>query len=153
MRLLFRYENGALQTEAHDKAFRLAMEPHNLLRLLEQAPQGAVDEEKRTRIAQSLRAMEEETFSLERIYNERFGRYEADEFSGYRKLDLERLLNGIIYFCKGGVLKTKLNKLSVLRRLQTFQRVCGIHNGRSLCTAPFRPRARPLRTLFRHLDS
>jgi hypothetical protein len=35
---LSRYENGALQDEAHDKTLHLAMLPENLIRLLEAAP-------------------------------------------------------------------------------------------------------------------
>ncbi len=136
---LSRYENGALQTEAHEKAFRLAMEPHNLLRLLEKAPEGAVDEEKKARIVHRLRAMEEETCTLERVYAERFGRYGADEFSGYRKLDLEKFLNAIIYFCKGGILKTKLNKLLFYADFKHFKEYAVSITGIRYARLPFGP--------------
>ncbi len=136
---LSRYENGALQTEAHEKAFRLAMEPHNLLRLLEEAPEGAVDERKKARIVHGIRAMEEETCTLERIYADRFGRYEPDEFSGYRKLDLEKLLNAIIYFCKGGVLKTKLNKLLFYADFKHFKEYAVSITGVRYARLPFGP--------------
>ena len=136
---LSRYENGALQAEAHEKAFRLAMEPHNLLRLLEEAPEGAVDEGKKARIVHGLRAMEEETCTLERIYADRFGRYEPDEFSGYRKLDLEKLLNAIIYFCKGKVLKTKLNKLLFYADFKHFKEYAVSITGVRYARLPFGP--------------
>ena len=36
---LSRYENGALQDEVHDKMLRLAMNPENLMRLVEDTPE------------------------------------------------------------------------------------------------------------------
>ena len=53
------YEDGALQTDAHEKAYRMAMEPHNLLRLLEKAPEGTIEEEKKTRIMQDIKILRE----------------------------------------------------------------------------------------------
>lgn len=107
---LSRYENGALQDEAHDKVLRLAMEPRNLLKLVRET-EGAISNEKRNRLIAELEAAEAETCSFERIFEERFGGYGPDEYSGYRKLDTAKLLNAILFLCRGGTLKTKLNKL------------------------------------------
>jgi putative zinc finger/helix-turn-helix YgiT family protein len=107
---LSRYENGALQDDAHEKTLRLAAEPHNLLRLIEESP-NTLSEEKRQRLMEQLRSEEEEAYSFERIYEERFGKYEADEISGYRKFELSKLINAILFFCKEGIWKTVLNKL------------------------------------------
>jgi putative zinc finger/helix-turn-helix YgiT family protein len=106
---LSRYENGALQNEAHEKILRLAMESRNLLKLIEEKPE-ALTEEKRRHLIEELRKEEEEAYSFERIYEERFGQYDPDKFSGYRKLDLLKLFNTILFFCRGGMLKTLLNK-------------------------------------------
>ena len=106
---LSRYENGALQNEAHEKILRLAMDPRNLLKLIEEKP-CALTEKKRDHLAEQLRKEQEEAYSLERIYEERFGQYDPDKFSGYRKLDLLKLLNAILFFCRDGILKTLLNK-------------------------------------------
>ncbi len=65
---LSRYENGALQAEAHEKAFRLAMESHNLLRLLEETSEGDIAEDKKARIVRDLKALEEEACTLKRIF-------------------------------------------------------------------------------------
>src|SRR4030043_786777 len=54
---LSRYENGALQDETHEKALRLAMEPRNLLKLIE-SPSNVLPEEKRDRLIKKLRAAE-----------------------------------------------------------------------------------------------
>lgn len=107
---LSRYENGALHSEAHEKILRLAMEPHNLIALIEEAPE-ALSEEKRERLLGELRAADAEACSFERLFEERFGQYAPDEFSGFRKLDLRKLFNTILFFCVGGQPKTKLNKL------------------------------------------
>lgn len=107
---LSRYENGALQDEAHEKILRLAMEPHNLLKLIEESP-ATLSPEKRERLVTELSAAEEEACSFEMIFEDRFGRYDPDEYSGFVRFSLTKLFNAILYFCKGGVLKTKLNKL------------------------------------------
>lgn len=107
---LSRYENGALHSEAHEKILRLAMEPHNLITLIEEAPD-ALPEEKRERLLRELRATDAEACSFERLFEERFGQYAPDEFSGFRKLDSKKLFNVILFFSTGGQLKTKLNKL------------------------------------------
>ncbi len=108
---LSRYENGALQSEAHEKMLRLAMEPHNLLRLIEESP-AVLAADKRGRLLGLLAEAESESRSFERMFEERFGRYEPDEYSGFQRLYVHKLLNAILFFCTGGgQLKTKLNKL------------------------------------------
>jgi putative zinc finger/helix-turn-helix YgiT family protein len=107
---LSRYENGALQVEAHEKILRLAMEPHNLMKLIEETPE-ALPGDKRGRLLEELRVADDEACSFERLFEERFGHYPPDEFSGFLKLDIQKLFNAILFFSVGGQLKTKLNKL------------------------------------------
>ena len=105
-----RYENGALQDESHEKMLRMAMEPHNLLSLIKETPHAFIPE-KRERLIQQLEAVESEAVSINKIFEFRLGNYQPDELSGYLKLNLAKLQNAILFFCKGGQLKTKLNKL------------------------------------------
>jgi putative zinc finger/helix-turn-helix YgiT family protein len=135
---LSRYDNGALQDETHEKTLRLAMDPRNLLKLIEGAPD-ALSNEKRNRLISELRAAEEETCSLEMIYEERFAKYEADELSGYRRLDLAKLFNAILYFCKGGALKTKLNKLLFYADFKHFKDYAVSITGAKYAHIPFGP--------------
>lgn len=135
---LSRYENGALQDETHEKALRLAMEPRNLLKLIEGSPD-VLSEEKRDRLINKLRAAEEETYSLERVYEEHFGKYEANELSGYRRLDLAKLFNAILFFCKGGILKTKLNKLLFYADFKHFKDYAVSITGTRYAHIPFGP--------------
>ena len=107
---LSRYENGALHTDAHEKMLRLAMEPHNLVALIEETPD-ALSPDKRERLLNDLRAIDSDACSFERLMEDIFARYPPDEFSGFRKLDVRKLFNVILFFCADGQLKTKLNKL------------------------------------------
>ena len=107
---LSRYENGALQDEAHEKMLRMVREPHNLLSLLKEAdPQ--FPPEKRERLIKELAAVEREACSLNRFFEDRFCGYPPDEFSGYLKFDMQKFQAAVLFFCQGGQLKTKLNKL------------------------------------------
>ena len=47
---LSRYENGALQSDAHEKLLHLAMEPRNLLKLIENTPH-ALSDQKRSELS------------------------------------------------------------------------------------------------------
>lgn len=107
---LSRYENGALQDETHEKMLRMAMEPHNLLNLIKETGHAFIPE-KRERLIQQLEAAESEAVSINKIFESRLGNYQPDELSGYLKLNMAKLQNAILFFCKGGQLKTKLNKL------------------------------------------
>ena len=68
---LSRYENGALQVDAHEKVLRLAMEPHNLLKLIGESPD-ALSNEKRERLVKELHDAELEACSFEYVFEERF---------------------------------------------------------------------------------
>ncbi len=135
---LSRYENGALQDETHEKTLRLFMEPRNILKLIKEEPQ-ALPDEKRGRLIKELMAAEDEAYSFERIYEERFGKYEPDESSGHKSLDLAKLFNAIIYFCKGGILKTKLNKLLFYADFKHFKEYAVSITGARYVHIPFGP--------------
>jgi putative zinc finger/helix-turn-helix YgiT family protein len=107
---LSRYENGALQADSHERLLRLIMEPRNLLRLIKETP-GVLGKDKLDRLIKELISVDSETCSFERVYEELLGNYSPDEFSGYKSLDIAKFCNVILYLCKGGQLKTKLNKL------------------------------------------
>jgi len=108
---LSRYENGALQDEAHDKVLRLiADDPQNLLKLILQSPY-ALDEERRRRIIEELKNQERRLFSFDKLYEDLFTIFPANENSGFAKLDINKVFNAILFFCLDGDFKTKVNKL------------------------------------------
>ncbi len=107
---LSRYENGALQDEAHDKLLQFIREPRNLWMLVEQRPE-AVSEAAQQRIEREMRSMALDALPMGILFEERFGGYEPDIYSGFRRLEIDKLYQAILFFCAGGVVKTKLNKL------------------------------------------
>jgi putative zinc finger/helix-turn-helix YgiT family protein len=105
-----RYENGALQDPSHEKLLRLAMNPSNLLQLIEES-EGVFTESKKRRLIEGLEQVQAGGNSIDSTIMVSLGNYKPNEYSGYRRLDLEKLYSAILFFCKEGVLKTKLNKL------------------------------------------
>jgi len=107
-----RYENGALQDEAHDKTVRLAMDPSNLKKLILENS-SSLDPEKAEEI---LKQINKEIKQSEKENSfcdfEEIGEYVPSEFSGNKSLDINKLFNAIKFMCmKRGEVKTKLNKL------------------------------------------
>jgi len=107
---LSRYENGALQDEAHEKMLRMAMEPHNLLNLIRKST-NVISEEKKKQLIVELSVEETIACSLERIIEMHYENKLSNEYTGFYNFNLSKLYNAILFFCKGGQLKTKLNKL------------------------------------------
>jgi putative zinc finger/helix-turn-helix YgiT family protein len=125
---LSRYENGALQDAAHDKTLRLMSEPHNLMRLLELEPE-ALHDEKREKMIEQFRDSQSGVYRMARIYEERFGRYDADALSGYRSFDMAKLLNMALFFCDGGMFSTTLNKILFFADFKHFKEYAGSITG------------------------
>jgi len=107
---LSRYENGSLQEEVHDKIIQLVMEPLNLLKMVEEDISVLSDEKKRHLVSLLKSEVEGGSPYLD-MFKDVFGRYNADQLSGYKELDAYRLLNMVLFFCDKGIFKTKLNKL------------------------------------------
>ena len=111
---IHRYENGAIQDNAHDKLLRLIEEPQNMHKLFEanrsKLPSYTAARLE-TRIASFLQEDKEQAFqvSFERLVSHQH----VDLTSGFKEYDLEKLKNMILYLVKrlDGVLKVKLNKL------------------------------------------
>jgi putative zinc finger/helix-turn-helix YgiT family protein len=108
---LSRYENGAIQDEAHDRALRMIMRPETLLAELAQRPE-ALAPERRQLVLARLRSRPYESSAFTSFIREYVADYEPDIRSGYRRLDTERFKAMVLHFCKApGVPRTKLNKL------------------------------------------
>lgn len=107
-----RYENGALQDEAHDKTMRLAMDPINLKKLILDNSSN-LDPEKAERILKQInteiKKVEEENDLCD---FDDLGEYIPSEYSGNQPLHINKLFNAVEFMClKAGETKTKLNKL------------------------------------------
>ena len=118
---LNRYENGALQSEAHDKMLQLSMNPDNLLRLLESKPQ-LISQERKNRIQQQLQTGDQGEGALLEKAIEHFGSYAPDIFSGYLRFDVNKLFQTMKFFCyRNRVVKTKLMKLMFYADFKHFK--------------------------------
>jgi putative zinc finger/helix-turn-helix YgiT family protein len=133
-----RYENGALQDPSHEKLLRLAMNPSNLLQLIE-GSDGVFTETKKKRLVEALQQVEAGAHSIDSTIIVSFGNYEPNDYSGYKKLDLERLYNAILFFCKEGVLKTKLNKLLFYADFKHYKEYAISITGARYARIPFGP--------------
>ena len=108
---LNRYENGALQSDAHDQAIRLCMQPANLLKVLESKPT-LLSESTRNRLTQLLLRKDQDCGDLLEEAIEQFGNYSPNLLSGYIRFNANKLFQAIKFFCyQDKVSKTKLNKL------------------------------------------
>lgn len=138
MATISRYENGALQNPSHEKLLRLVMNPSNLLRLVEKS-EGVFTEAKRKRLVEALQEVEADAHSIDSSIVVSFGNYDANEYSGYRRLDLVKLYNAILFFCKEGVLKTKLNKLLFYADFKHYKEYALSITGARYAHIPFGP--------------
>ncbi len=134
---LNRYENGALQSEAHNRNITLIMDPRNLLSLISSS-QGIVSDVKREKIIHQL--TEEANISFNEIIKEYFGNYTADQYSGYKKLDLDKFFEVIKYFCSmERIFKTKLMKLMFYSDFGYFKKYSVSITGARYSRLPFGP--------------
>jgi putative zinc finger/helix-turn-helix YgiT family protein len=133
-----RYENGALQDPSHEKLLRLAMNPSNLLRLVQES-EGVFTESKKGRLMEGLEQVQAGGNSIDSTIMVSLGNYEPNEYSGYRKLDLGKLYSAILFFCKEGVLKTKLNKLLFYADFKHYKEYAISITGARYAHVPFGP--------------
>lgn len=134
---LNRYENGALQSEAHDRVIKLAMEPRNFLSLISNS-QGILSDSKKEKIISQL-AEETEVSWLE-ITKDVFGNYNADLYSGYKKFDLVKFFEAIKFFCfHERIFKTKLMKLLFYADFGHFKKYSVSITGARYARLPYGP--------------
>ena len=108
---LSRYENGAPQDEAHDRALRMIMRPETLLAELAERPE-ALAPARRERLLERLRSSTYRQSAYRWYIREYVGDHAPDVLSGYRTFDAARFKAMALHFCKSpGVPRTKLNKL------------------------------------------
>jgi putative zinc finger/helix-turn-helix YgiT family protein len=135
---LSRYESGKLQDEAHDTMLRLAMEPTNLQRLVADSAD-VFSEEQKKGMLESIKKEAAEELSLEHWITVNVSCYDPDEYSGFKKFDLDKFYNAVLYFCKDGALKTKLNKLLFYADFKHFKDYTVSITGARYARIPFGP--------------
>jgi putative zinc finger/helix-turn-helix YgiT family protein len=108
---LSRYENGAIQDEAHDRSMRMIMEPDALLGIIENNP-GLLTQKKRDHLVKKLKTRENAESAYRDLVRRFLTDYQGDINSGYRRFDAKKFFAMVLHFCRDiGASKTKLNKL------------------------------------------
>ncbi len=106
---LGRYENGSLQTDAHETQLRGLIDPALLLKRLEQQP-SLFQESKRFDVTSRLRA-DALASRLKDVVLAAAGDLPPDVMNGCRTFSMARTINVFLALAERGELKTKLNKL------------------------------------------
>jgi putative zinc finger/helix-turn-helix YgiT family protein len=111
---IHRYENGAIQDNAHDRLLRLIENPENMRKIFD-ASQNNIPSylviKLENIITDFLKEDNEKNFQIS--FEKLVSHQHVDLTSGFKAYDLEKLENMILYLVKrlDGVLKVKLNKL------------------------------------------
>ncbi|WP_198013933.1 type II TA system antitoxin MqsA family protein [Desulforegula conservatrix] len=135
---LSRYENGALQNESHDMLLRLSTQPVNLLQLVKRKSE-SLNDGKRAHLLSTLESELEGSDDFRLYYENHLGAYKPDIQSGFKKLDIQKIYNLILYFCRSGVLKTKLNKLLFYADFKHYKDYAASITGLRYQKLPFGP--------------
>ncbi len=136
---LSRYENGALQDEAHDRAMRMIMEPDALLGLIENNP-GRLTQAKRDHLVRKLKTRENAEAAYRGFFRRFLTDYQADINSGYRRFDAKKFFAMVLHFCRdSGIPKTKLNKLLWYSDFLSFKHNTVSISGTRYAHLPFGP--------------
>jgi len=107
---LSRYENGALQDQAHDNLLQLINSPQGMLRLVEKNGACLVPD-KRELLKRELSVMADDSCSFSDMFKQRYGNYSPDIYSGFLELTFNKFFEVVKFFTMNGEYKTKLLKL------------------------------------------
>lgn len=134
-----RYENGKLQDETHDTLLKLSMHCENLRKLVLNSKDVFSD----SKMALVLQAIDDNTGQMADCLREfitvNLEDNKPDEYRGFKKFDIVRFTNAILYFCKEGVVKTKLNKLMFYSDFLHFKDTTISITGTQYARIPFGP--------------
>lgn len=113
---LSRYENGALQDEAHDRLLKFIFEPSNLFSVMQEKEEVIPDDKKRTLLPRLRYETNIESFL--RFYSNQ----KPDIYSGNKMVDLDKIVNVIRFFTfSQSIFKTKLLKLMFYADFKFFK--------------------------------
>lgn len=109
---LNRYENGALQSEAHDNIIRLCMIKNNLFKIIQEKPD-ILEKQTKDRLFSMLQLeLNEENKIYKKEFITRLNNHPPDISTGNINFDFNKFTQVCKYFCfKNEIYKTKLLKL------------------------------------------
>lgn len=149
---LSRYENGAIQDEAHDRALRMIMRPQTLLAELTERP-AALTSARLEQVLDRLRSRPYRQAAYDSYIRDYVGAHAPDLSSGYRPFDPSRFKAMVLHFCKSpGVPRTKLNKLLWYADFLAFRQNTTSISGARYAHLPHGPAPDDYDTLFAWLS-
>jgi len=131
-----RYESGKLQEESHDTLIKLAMDSECFRNIVSNS-EGVLNEKKKQRILEQ--DSDQIADNFKRFITINFESKEVDEFNGFRLFDFGKFSNATLFFCKEGVVKTKLNKLMFYADFLHFKDYVLSITGAKYAHVPFGP--------------
>lgn len=145
---LSRYENGAIQDEAHDRALRMVMRPQTLLAELSERPANLTPA-RLEQVLERLRRRPYRQAACEAHIRDYVGALAPDLSSGYRAFAPSRFKAMVLHFCKSpGVPRTKLNKLLWYADFLAFRQNTTSISGARYAHLPHGPAPDDYDTLF-----
>lgn len=147
---LSRYENGALQDEAHDTILRLIIDPYNLQQMIQEKGD-VLSNEKRQSIQQKIN-QELNNLSAIILLKSRAANLAPSLINGYRKLDIAKVLGAVKILIFGErVPKTKLNKQLFYADFLHFKRAGVSITGLCYAHLPYGPVPDQYELIFQNL--
>lgn len=137
---LSRYENGALQSESHDRLLKMIRDPKNLLSILKDKKSDLPDEFFIKLLDRLEHQLETEIPTYKVFFERYYCIYDSDEYSGYVNLNLDKIFNSILFFAREQKLfKTKLNKLLFFADFKHFKEYAVSITGVRYAHLPYGP--------------
>ena len=147
------YENGKIPSLANAKLIRLAKDPHNFLRFLEEKKEKFSANIYKKVLAQVHKLMEKDrmTAVVEYIWNFHM---EANEFTGFVKPTFEKVAHFVLFFAeKVRPMKTRLNKLLFYGDFLNFRETGFAISGCNYRAIPYGPVPSHFHELFGILET
>ncbi len=136
---LSRYENGMLQSAAHDWMLQTIRDPRAFWTMLNRVgDRTPLSQEKLVGLRDKLRKMISSGAVLDPILEAALS-YEADDRSGHQRFNLKKLTNAILFFCQPPQWKTKINKLLFYADFLHFRDYSCSITGARYAHAPYGP--------------
>lgn len=136
---LSRYENGMLQTTAHNRILQTVRDPRTFWVMLNRPDiQTSLPPAKLARVRNRVR----ETISSGEVFDpvlEMALDYEPDQLSGHQRFNRQKFVNAIFFFCQQQQWKTKINKLLFYADFKHFRDHGRSITGARYAHAPFGP--------------
>ena len=107
---LSRYENGALQDQAHDNLLQLINNPQGMIRLIDKNGD-FLPSNKRELLRRELSVAADDSCSFSDMFKQRYGNHSPDIYSGFLELTFNKIFEAVKFFAIKGEYKTKLLKL------------------------------------------